>query len=387
MPLCVATFLWLEAAQCFAWGVLFAWQSLADGGVLGGNGHATVIFVGGALATTFTGRSAARASPSSSASAWRASRACACAGAGRAVGGVTTASAVMFLGVGAARPPEASVVAQLLWVGAWVPYWLRFVLMIPLYAITAVVLVARGRGVAWQRGALQLALFNLAMASLFLVPRLVLGVFTPAWLATDLVATPLAWVAYVPFLLWVLQRDSRFWVSSGFTACLLGNASGSEAELHRVPLLAQRASTGKVAPPRFLITAASSWKRRAAPRLYLGGVAVCSQSPSQMVVSHLTLEFPRLFLTEAECLPRAATRTLSNNGGCVAPPLVCLVMERCESNVHASSTARHRVDRAAAAARARLRAAPRGSPDLPPRHDGRHARRPQAAESADTPAR
>ena len=66
---------------------------------------------------------------------------------------------------------------QLLWVGAWLPYWLRFVLMIPLYAITVVVLVARGRGVAWQRGALQLALFNLAMASFFLVPRLVLGVF------------------------------------------------------------------------------------------------------------------------------------------------------------------------------------------------------------------
>ena len=33
-----ATFLWFEAAQCFAWGVLFAWQSLADVGVLGGNG-------------------------------------------------------------------------------------------------------------------------------------------------------------------------------------------------------------------------------------------------------------------------------------------------------------------------------------------------------------
>ena len=50
-----ATFLWFEAAQCFAWGVLFAWQSLADGGVLGGNGHATVISLEVArYVTTFT---------------------------------------------------------------------------------------------------------------------------------------------------------------------------------------------------------------------------------------------------------------------------------------------------------------------------------------------
>ena len=134
--------------------------------------------------------------------------------------------------LGAAGAPAA---AQLL-AGAWLPYWLRFVLMIPLYAITVVVL-ALAAAASRQRGALQLALFNLAMASFFLVPRLVLGV-SRRRVATDLVATPLAWMAYVPFLLWVLQRDSPL-VSSGFTACLLVMRA-AWAELHRVPLPAQR---------------------------------------------------------------------------------------------------------------------------------------------------
>ena len=341
-----ATFLWFEAAQCFAWGVLFAWQSLADSGVLGGNGHATVISLEVArYVTTFTwalcGEGVASFLCLGSAGVESLRLALKLGALWAAL--LVTASAVAFFGwASCSAPPEAPAAAQLLWVGAWLPYWLRFVLMIPLYAITAVVLVARGRGVAWQRGALQLALFNLAMASLFLVPRLVFGVFTPAWLATDLVATPLAWVAYVPFLLWVLQRDSRFWVSSGFTACLLGNAGGSEAELHRVPLLAQRASTGKVAPPRFLIIEPRQlvWGNQ----IGSGASSVVSEASlfgqpvaiKQMVVSHLTLEFARLFLTEAECL--AACRhpnIVKFVGGCVAPPLVCLVMERCESNVHA----------------------------------------------------
>jgi len=56
---------------------------------------------------------------------------------------------------------------------------------------------------------------------LFLLPKLVLGVFTPAWLLSDAIATPLTWVAYVPFLIFVLERDSAYWASAGFSACVL----------------------------------------------------------------------------------------------------------------------------------------------------------------------
>ena len=70
---------------------------------------------------------------------------------------------------------------QLLWVGAWVPYWMRLLLMLPLYTVATVTLLLTQRRVAWQRGALPLALFNVATAILFLVPKLSLGVFTDMW--------------------------------------------------------------------------------------------------------------------------------------------------------------------------------------------------------------
>ena len=74
------------------------------------------------------------------------------------------------------------------------------------------------------------------------------GVFTPEsikWQLSDAIGMPLAWIAYTPFLTWVLLRDSHYWSRCGFTACLMGDAAAgaSAAPPHRVPLLAMRASS------------------------------------------------------------------------------------------------------------------------------------------------
>ena len=54
-----------------------------------------------------------------------------------------------------------------------------------------------------------------------------------------------------------------------------------------------------------------------------------------MEVSRLTREFATMFLTEAECLSHCRHPNIVRFvGGCIAPPLVCLVMELCESSVH-----------------------------------------------------
>ena len=96
---------------------------------------------------------------------------------------------------------------QILWVGAWVPFWMRLALMLPLYAIAAIVLALSDlRQVTWERGALPLALFELSSAALFVVPKLSLGVFTSdafKWQISDAIGVPLAWLAYTPFLIWV----------------------------------------------------------------------------------------------------------------------------------------------------------------------------------------
>jgi hypothetical protein len=59
-------------------------------------------------------------------------------------------------------------------------------------------------------------------AALFLLPKLFLGVFTPSWLISDALTVPLTFVAYVPFLISILERDSRYWARCGFSACVLG---------------------------------------------------------------------------------------------------------------------------------------------------------------------
>ena len=147
-------------------------------------------------------------------------------------------------------------------------------------------------------------MFNLCMSTLFLTPKLSFGVFTSWWQLSDAIALPLAcvrlhvvppcaraaraaymatllllaraarpearyawslaqsaargspplraptrrglrWVAYTPFLLWVLQCDSRYWARCGFTACVMGQADAANVEPspHRVPLLGQASHT------------------------------------------------------------------------------------------------------------------------------------------------
>ena len=255
---------------------------------------------------------------------------------------------------GCSTPPEHWLL-QLFWVGAWVPYWMRLVLMLPLYSTAALVLAVRQRQLAWERGALPLALFHASSALFFVLPKMALGVFTSSWLVSDAIALPLAWIAYTPFLTWVLARDSRYWSRCGFTACLMGDATAGRVATapHRVPLLAAR-SSGSGFAPRFIIVDPS--KLRFGVRIGQGSSSIVSAATlygelvavKQMEVSRLTREFASMFLTEAECLSHCRhPHIVRFVGGCVAPPLVCLVMEQCESSVHRlvhprrSAAARH----------------------------------------------
>ena len=268
---------------------------------------------------------------------------------------LVTGCALLWLRwAGCSMPPEHWL-PQLIWVGAWVPYWMRLVLMLPLYSAAALVLALRQPQIAWERGALPLALFNVASSALFVLPKIALGVFTSAWVLSDAIAVPLAWIAYTPFLTWVLVRDSRYWSRCGFTACLMGDASASHAASppHRVPLLTAR-SGGSGYLPRFIIVDPS--QLRFGVRIGHGSSSVVSAATlygepvavKQMEVSRLTREFASMFLTEAECLSHCRHRNIVRFvGGCVAPPLVCLVMELCDSSVHRlvhprrSAAARH----------------------------------------------
>lgn len=167
---------------------------------------------------------------------------------------------------GCSTPPEHPIL-QMLWVSAWVPFWARLLLMLPLYAAAVLVLTLRStRSVAWARGALPLALFELLAAALFTLPKLLLGVLSgdaSKWQLLDALGVPFAWLAYTPFLTWVLLRDSRYWSSCGFTACLMGDATAGASNPmppHRVPLLTTRGAGagGGSAPPRFVIVDAST---------------------------------------------------------------------------------------------------------------------------------
>ena len=268
---------------------------------------------------------------------------------------IATGCALLWLRwAGCSTPPEHWLL-QLFWVGAWVPYWMRLVLMLPLYSAAALMLAVRQRQLAWERGALPLALFHASSALLFVLPKMALGVFTSSWLVSDAIALPLAWIAYTPFLTWVLARDSRYWSRCGFTACLMGDATAGRVASapHRVPLLAAR-SSGSGLAPRFIIVDPS--KLRIGVRIGQGSSSIVSAATlygesvavKQMEVSRLTREFASMFLTEAECLSHCRhPHIVRFVGGCVAPPLVCLVMEQCESSVHRlvhprrSAAARH----------------------------------------------
>ena len=305
---------------------------------------------------------------------------------------------------GCAAPPDDDWMAQALWVGAWVPYWMRLCLSRPrcisdpgladrllvglltpsgrhvgpvplLYGPAALLLCTpRRRQVAWERGALLLCLYNLAASVVYLAPKLCLGVFTQGWLLEDAISIPLAWLLYVPFLAWVLQRDSAFWLRCGFTACVLGDRGVSDEQsgaaslqLHRVPLLARRASSEQSGPARFMVIDPASLRfRRTLPQsrpmstrsphdlpparptpprpalsrtIGRGATSVVSAATlygepvavKQMQVKQLTRTFATVFLTEAECLSHCRhPHIVRFVGGCVSPPLVCLVMEVCD---------------------------------------------------------
>ena len=60
-----------------------------------------------------------------------------------------------------------------------------------------------------------------------------------------------------------------------------------------------------------------------------------SPKPKADQVKQLTRSFATVFLTEAECLSHCRhPHIVRFVGGCVAPPLVCLVLECCDTSVH-----------------------------------------------------
>lgn len=84
-----------------------------------------------------------------------------------------TGCAVLWLRwAGCSTPPEHPVL-QMAWVGAWVPFWMRMLLQLPLYTLAVFVLAIRdNRSVTWERGALPLAIFEVISSALFLMPKL-----------------------------------------------------------------------------------------------------------------------------------------------------------------------------------------------------------------------
>lgn len=64
----------------------------------------------------------------------------------------------------------------------------------------------------------------------------------------DAIATPLLWVVYVPFLIWVLQRDSGYWARAGFMACIVEEGGNTISELRVCALRALRACVRARAP-------------------------------------------------------------------------------------------------------------------------------------------
>lgn len=339
-----ARFLTIEAAQCIVWGAFYLWNSYYDSGDRVPH-LATVIMQVARYLSSFTWAAFSEGvffflcfTSAGVESLYTAIQ----LGAVWGFALVACCGLVWVQWAGCSSPPE-SMLSQLLWMSAWVPYWMRLALMPLFYSVAALLMCALGlRRVAWERGALQLALFNMLMSTLFLVPKLYLGVFTSWWQVSDAIAMPLAWIAYTPFLLWVLQCDSQYWARCGFTACVMGDAAAATngPAPHRVPLLAQR-SGQEGGVPRFIIIEPSVLKLGAsigdgassvvyAATLFGEPVAV-----KQMEVSRLTREFAAMFLTEAECLSHCRHQNIVRFvGGCVAPPLVCLLTELCDSSLH-----------------------------------------------------
>eukprot|EP00304_Pavlova_gyrans_P002691 CAMPEP_0206052180 /NCGR_PEP_ID=MMETSP1466-20131121/33171_1 /ASSEMBLY_ACC=CAM_ASM_001126 /TAXON_ID=44452 /ORGANISM="Pavlova gyrans, Strain CCMP608" /LENGTH=376 /DNA_ID=CAMNT_0053427327 /DNA_START=31 /DNA_END=1157 /DNA_ORIENTATION=- len=226
-------FLTIEAWQCLIWGLFYLCQSYYD---LSADGRAlaTVVFQvvryvsSFAMAVSGEGvflflchRSASSRTLQSCvtvASVW------ACL--------LTAASALLFLWWAGCTPLPTDGYAQMLWIAGWFPYWLRLAAMPWLYAAAGLWLLATRPKLAWERGALLLAAFNVVSSSTFVLTRVYFGVLSPDEVQLqDAIATPLIWVVYVPFLILVLERDSAYWSRAGFMACIVEEGGREIREL------------------------------------------------------------------------------------------------------------------------------------------------------------
>merc|ERR1719446_1010279 len=92
-----------------------------------------------------------------------------------------------------------------------------------LYPLAAAALLCFRRQLAWERGAMQLALYNGAMGLSLVLPK-AMGADSLSYHA----ASAFAWLGYVPFLCYVLSRDSDYWTRGGFSSALMATLADAE---------------------------------------------------------------------------------------------------------------------------------------------------------------
>jgi len=302
---------------------------------------------------------------------------------------LSAASAVLFLWWAGCTPLPSGGYEEILWLAGWFPYYLRLAIMPFAYTLAGIYLLCTRPALAWERGALPLALFNLLSSSVFVLSRVYFGVLMPDSVRLqDGLATPLIWIVYVPFLIVVLQRDSDYWCRAGFMACIveegreiselksarrearertplsslhtLGGAysAGLDGGMGglRSPLIGKSLSSTRVRESpgresgeeedddrgaRFVIVnpAHIQWGRtigRGASSMVSSAVLYGHHvAIKELKISYLTREFATAFLAEAEFLSRCRhPNIVAFIGGCVSPPKVALIMELCRTSVH-----------------------------------------------------
>jgi hypothetical protein len=160
-----ARFLVFEAWQCVVWGLFFLLEATLDDMRFSGRGAMTAMQLARYLssfswALCGEGIFIFLTLPSAGIDSLHAAiRTAAC----YASGMVAVCGALWIKWAGCSRPP-ASMLGQLFWVGAWVPYWMRLCAMLFGYPAAALLLALTRPQQAWDRGAIQLALFNFTQA-------------------------------------------------------------------------------------------------------------------------------------------------------------------------------------------------------------------------------